>query len=59
MVEPLGHALFFLAGGSREVADWWERFEERAAILEFDGGLPREKAEAKAREIVGPRPRSG
>jgi hypothetical protein len=26
-----------------------ELFEERAAIMEFEGGLPREKAEALAR----------
>ncbi len=29
-----------------------EEFEERAAIMEFDGGLSREEAEKKAREIV-------
>ena len=27
-------------------------FDERAAIMEFDGGLPREEAEAEARYIV-------
>jgi hypothetical protein len=27
-------------------------FEERAAIMEFDGRLPREEAEAKARAII-------
>lgn len=32
--------------------DWRIEFEERAAILEYDGGLPREKAEVLAlREI--------
>jgi hypothetical protein len=28
--------------------DWHERWEERAAIMEFDGGLPRKQAEAQA-----------
>ncbi|MGB9670678.1 MAG: hypothetical protein ACPLXR_05955 [Halothiobacillaceae bacterium] len=30
-----------------------EHFEERAAILEFDGGIPREEAEAAARASTG------
>ncbi len=40
--------------GDREItvadlpADWRIEFEERAAILEYDGGLPREHAEAVA-----------
>lgn len=29
-------------------ADWRVWFEERAAIIEYDGGLPRELAEAMA-----------
>ena len=33
--------------------DWRIDFEERAAILEYDGGLAREEAEARAlREIL-------
>ena len=28
--------------------DWRVWFEERAAIIEYDGGLPRERAEAEA-----------
>lgn len=33
--------------------DWRIDFEERAAILEYDGGLAREEAEAQAlREIL-------
>jgi hypothetical protein len=33
--------------------DWRVEWEERAAIMEFDGGQPRERAEAAAlREIV-------
>ncbi len=37
-------------------ADWpeaaREELEERAAILEFEAGLPREEAERKAEELV-------
>jgi hypothetical protein len=29
-------------------ADWHELWDERAAIMEYDGGLPRERAEALA-----------
>jgi len=32
--------------------DYKELFEERAAIREFDGGLPRKEAEEKARNEV-------
>ena len=37
-----------------ELLDDWLRevFEERAAIREFDGGLPKEKAEALAKAEV-------
>jgi len=31
---------------------WREEFEERAAIMEYDGGLPRLEAEKKAETIV-------
>lgn len=31
---------------------WQEMFEERAAIMEYDGGLPREEAEQLAKELV-------
>lgn len=37
------HISEYLAEGMREV------FEERAAIMEFEGGLPKEKAEALAK----------
>jgi hypothetical protein len=30
-----------------------EAFEERAAIMEFDGGLPRAEAEAAALALLG------
>lgn len=33
-----------------------ERFEERAAILEFDAGYTREQAEKLAREMVERKP---
>jgi hypothetical protein len=34
--------------------DWRVEWEERAAIMEYEGGLPRERAEAAAlAEIVG------
>ena len=42
--------------GTRLAAE--EKFEERAGIMEFDGGLTREDAEAQAWRIVyGDRPR--
>jgi len=33
-------------------AAWQEAFEERAAIMEYDGKLPRKEAEAKARKAL-------
>jgi hypothetical protein len=40
--------------------DWRIAWEERAAILEYDGGLPRERAEALAlTEIIGQMRRAG
>lgn len=33
-------------------ADWQLEFEERAAIMEFDGGLPRAEAELLVRGRV-------
>nr|EDZ39408.1 MAG: Conserved hypothetical protein [Leptospirillum sp. Group II '5-way CG'] len=32
--------------------DWLVSLEERAAIIEFDGGFPREKAEAQANRDI-------
>lgn len=32
--------------------DWQALYDERAAIMEFDGGLPRSEAEARAAEEV-------
>lgn len=38
----------------REIWPEYDAFEERAAIMEFDGGLPRAKAEEAAyREVCG------
>lgn len=31
---------------------WQEMYEERAAIMEYDGGLPRDEAERLAKELV-------
>ena len=33
-------------------ADWRERFEERAGIMEYDGRLPRPEAERRAEALV-------
>jgi len=33
-------------------AEWHMAWDERAAIMEFDGGLPRERAEAEALKII-------
>lgn len=32
--------------------EWRELFEERAAIMEYDGGLSREEAEQEAEKII-------
>jgi hypothetical protein len=40
--------------------DWHLLWDERAAIMEYDGGLPRERAEAVAlTEILGLMQRAG
>ncbi len=36
------------------VDDQWEAFEERAAIVEFDGGLGRASAERMTRQLISP-----
>jgi hypothetical protein len=33
----------------------WEAYEERAAIMEFDGGLSRDEAEREAGALVSKR----
>ena len=32
--------------------EWQEAYIERAAIMEYDGGLPREEAERRAEQLV-------
>lgn len=32
--------------------EWHVAWDERAAIMEYDGGLPREHAEAEALELI-------
>ncbi len=32
--------------------EWWQLWDERAAIMEFDGNLPRERAEALALDDI-------
>ena len=32
--------------------DWYKRWDERAAIMEYDGGLAREHAEAQALKYI-------
>ena len=36
----------------RELESAWEAYEERAAIMEFDGGLSRDEAEREAWALV-------
>ena len=41
-------------------ADQWDAFEERASIMQFDGGLPKEQAEAAAMvRTLGPQAAQG
>ena len=44
------------AGGQAAADTLRELYEERAAIMEYDGGLPREEAERRAAEITGYQP---
>ena len=39
-------------GPERLPMDWRIEWEERAAIMEYDGGLPRERAEALALDDI-------
>ena len=39
-----------LRGHDWNSTDWWTFLEERAGIMEHDGGVPREEAERQARE---------
>ena len=40
------------SGAARTEADWSELLEERAAILEYEGGWSRAEAEQRAREEI-------
>lgn len=55
---PAG-ALDYIKQNGKLIADWLDReaqFEERAAIIEFDGGAPREWAEQFAQYLFKTRP---
>lgn len=52
-------AVAFIKQHAGEIANWLDReveFEERAAIIEFDGGSPRVWAEEFARILISKRP---
>jgi hypothetical protein len=52
-------ALAFIKQHAGAIADWLDRegeFEERAAIIEFDGHTPREWAEQFAKLLISMRP---
>lgn len=38
-----------------EIEAMWDEFEERAAIMEYDGGMSREEAERAAWELIARR----
>lgn len=48
--KPAIIALLRTGGGGRDAGDWQAFFNERAGIMEYDGGVPRETAEARAFE---------
>lgn len=54
--SPTGHILnFFVGFGDRSGWDdeaWQAAYEERAAVLEFDEGVPRDDAERQARQEI-------
>lgn len=54
LAASVGNAIEARLGAGVEPDDW----QERAAIMQHDGGLPREAAEAFARELaaLGPEP---
>jgi hypothetical protein len=51
MVAPDVRDFFDRSAWDEEV-DWQAAFDERAAILEYDGGLSRPEAERLAREQI-------
>lgn len=52
-MNHLHHYVLDMDGIGRMRPDEHEAFEERAAIVEFDGGWPRPMAEAEARRMIG------
>jgi hypothetical protein len=52
-LRPESRGLTRALTAERLIAAHWEEFNERAAILEFDGGLPRREAERRAAKMVG------
>jgi hypothetical protein len=52
LAKPELLALLATGGLDEHGASWREAFEERAAIMEFDGGLSRKDAEAAALETL-------
>lgn len=55
LAEQEGGAGYVPPRKFRDLADWTEFFTERAAIGEYERGMSRERAEAEARELAGPR----
>jgi hypothetical protein len=57
LAPPIPSLLPWLGYASDLAALWddhWERWQERAAILEYDGGLHREEAERRAWQELAP-----
>lgn len=59
MAQPITPPAFLAVLPEDLRSDALEDYEERAAILEYEAGLPRPEAEAKAAEIVAVRWSSG
>ena len=55
VMSALAPAVEYGIGPENLPTDWRVEWEERAAIMEYDGGLPRERAEASlSRRLCGP-----
>ena len=47
------HRTYFSVAHPRALpAEWWQLWDQRAAIMEYDGNLPRERAEALALDDI-------
>lgn len=59
-VSASSEAVATVAERQWSLGDWFAAFEERASVLEYDGGLERAEAERQAHEdtvaVLGPRP---